>query len=69
MRRARVIGEIVLGSRGIGLKPIAVPTDSPAQSWEKESSTGCRAVLWLTTGQTGLVNRPKIQKEDGHRRG
>jgi len=53
MRRARVIGEIVFGSRGITLKPVAVPTDSPAESWQKSLRDGCRALLWVTTGHTG----------------
>ena len=57
MRRARVIGEIVFGSRGITLKPVAVPTDSPAESWQKSLRDGCRAVLWVTTGHTGASLR------------
>lgn len=61
MRRARVIGEIVLGSRGITLKPIAVPTDSPAESWQKSLRDGCRAVLWVTTGRTGASLRDRDQ--------
>lgn len=53
MTRARVIGEIVFGSRGITLKPIAVPTESPPESWQKSVRDGCRAMLWVTTGHTG----------------
>jgi uncharacterized SAM-binding protein YcdF (DUF218 family) len=51
--RARVVGEIVFGSRGIILKPVAVPTDYPPESWQKSVRDGCRAVLWITTGRTG----------------
>lgn len=57
MMRARVIGEIVFGSRGIILKPIAVPTDSPPESWQKSLRDGCRAMLWVTTGHTGASLR------------
>jgi len=53
MRRARVVGEIVFGSRGIILKPMAVPTEFPSESWQKALRDGCRAVLWVTTGYTG----------------
>ncbi|AFZ45594.1 protein of unknown function DUF218 [Halothece sp. PCC 7418] len=57
MPRARVIGEIVFGSRGITLKPVAVPTNSPSESWQKSLRDGCRAVLWVTTGRTGASLR------------
>jgi uncharacterized SAM-binding protein YcdF (DUF218 family) len=53
MRRARIIGEIVMGSRGIHLKPIAVPTDIPEEPWSKALRDGGRAILWITTGHTG----------------
>lgn len=58
MTRARVIGEIVFGTRGIILKPIAIPTDSPPESWEKSVRDGCRAMLWVTTGYTGANLKP-----------
>lgn len=53
MRRARVIGEIVFGSRGIDFKPIAVPTDRPPEPLEKVVRDGARAMLWVATGRTG----------------
>jgi uncharacterized SAM-binding protein YcdF (DUF218 family) len=53
MRRARVIGMIVLGSRGIDFRPIAISTDRPPESIEKTIRDGARAVLWVITGQTG----------------
>jgi uncharacterized SAM-binding protein YcdF (DUF218 family) len=53
MRRARTIGEIVLGSRGIDLQPVSVPTDRPEESIAKTLRDGGRAVLWVTTGHTG----------------
>ena len=53
MRRARVIGEIVLGSRGINFKPLAVPSGRSPEPIEKAIRDGVRAILWLTTGYTG----------------
>lgn len=55
MRRARLIGEIVFGSRGIVLKPISVPSGSPPESMGKCLRDGARALLWLTTGHTGAA--------------
>ncbi|MBD2091259.1 YdcF family protein [Microcoleus sp. FACHB-1515] len=53
MRRAKVIGTIVLGSRGIDFEPIAIPTDRPPEAIDKAIRDGARAILWVTTGQTG----------------
>jgi len=53
MQRARIIGEIVLGSRDIAVKPIAVPSQQPPESLSKSLRDGARAILWLTTGRTG----------------
>jgi len=53
MGRARLVGEIVFGSRGIVLKPVAVPTEYPPESWQKTVRDGARAMLWLATGYTG----------------
>ncbi|OCQ93299.1 hypothetical protein BCD67_03375 [Oscillatoriales cyanobacterium USR001] len=53
MMRARIIGEIVLGSRGISFKAIAVPSGRSPESLEKVVRDGARAILWLTTGYTG----------------
>ena len=55
MPRARLIGEIVFGSRGIIIKPVAVPSDSPPESIKKSLRDGARAILWLTTGHTGAT--------------
>ncbi|MDF5710893.1 MAG: YdcF family protein [Nostoc sp. S4] len=54
MRRACVIGEIILGSRGIYLKPVPVPSENPPESIEKSIRDGARAILWLATGYTGV---------------
>ncbi|WP_206815087.1 YdcF family protein [Chroococcus sp. FPU101] len=53
MRRARIVGEIVLGSQGIMIKPLAVPSDAPSEPIEKSLRDGARAVLWLIMGSTG----------------
>jgi uncharacterized SAM-binding protein YcdF (DUF218 family) len=53
MLRAKVIGEIVLGSRGITYKAIAVPSGREAEPVEKSIRDGLRAILWVTTGRTG----------------
>lgn len=62
MRRARIIGEIVLGSRGISFKAIAVPSGRSPEPIEKVVRDGARALLWLTTGYTGAnIGQLKIK--------
>lgn len=63
MRRARAIGEIVLGSRGISYKPLAVPSDRPPEAWIKVVRDGARALLWVTTGHTGASLSDLIHPE------
>jgi uncharacterized SAM-binding protein YcdF (DUF218 family) len=53
MMRARIVGEIVLGSRGISFKAIPVPSGRSPEPIEKVIRDGARAILWLTTGYTG----------------
>ncbi|YAI83028.1 MAG: YdcF family protein [cyanobacterium endosymbiont of Rhopalodia sterrenbergii] len=53
MNRARVIGEIVFGTRGIILKPIAVKCDRPPEPFKKILRDVARSLLWLGTGKTG----------------
>jgi uncharacterized SAM-binding protein YcdF (DUF218 family) len=53
MMRARIVGEIVLGSRGISFKAIPVPSGRSPEPIEKVVRDGARAILWLTTGYTG----------------
>lgn len=53
MRRARVIGSIVLGSRGMEFQPVPVPSERSPEPVEKVLRDGARALLWLTTGRTG----------------
>ncbi|MDB9468208.1 YdcF family protein [Dolichospermum circinale] len=64
MVRACVIGEIVLGSRGINFKPVSVPSKNSPEPIEKSIRDAARAVIWVATGYTGAnhaKNKP-IQK-------
>lgn len=54
MRRASVIGDIVLGSKGIVFKTISVPSDGKSESIGKTFRDGVRAILWVTIGYTGV---------------
>lgn len=62
MRRACVIGEIVLGSRGIMLKPVPVPSGKSPEPMGKAIRDGARAILWVTTGYTGADLRQSQDK-------
>lgn len=53
MTRARFVGRIIFGSRGIVMRPIAVKTEAEAESGDKYFRDSLRAFLWLTTGRTG----------------
>ncbi|MBD2295274.1 YdcF family protein [Anabaena sphaerica FACHB-251] len=53
MRRACVIGEIVLGSRGIEFKAVSVPSTTAPEPIEKAIRDGARAIIWVATGYTG----------------
>ena len=59
MRRARIIGEIVLGSRGIDFKPVSVPSERSPEPIEKAIRDGARALVWVTTGYTGAISKGK----------
>ncbi len=50
MRRAAVIGEIVLGSRGIDFKAVSVPSQSSSEPIEKSIRDGVRSIVWVATG-------------------
>jgi uncharacterized SAM-binding protein YcdF (DUF218 family) len=65
MRRAGAIAQIVLGSRGIGFKPVAIPTQQPPEQPEtllREVRDAVRSLLWVVTGKTGLEWQPDAQK-------
>ncbi|HEY9665623.1 MAG TPA: YdcF family protein [Coleofasciculaceae cyanobacterium] len=63
MRRARTIGEIVFGSRGIVLKPVQIPTRREPEPIEKAIRDGARAILWVATGRTGATLRSSLKNE------
>lgn len=49
MPRAIVIGKIVLGSRGIEMYPIAIPSKVASENPTKAVRDGLRSVFWLVT--------------------
>ncbi len=53
MQRARAIGEIVFGSRGIKVKPVTFNSDRPSEPIQKTVRDSFRSLLWLTTGYAG----------------
>jgi uncharacterized SAM-binding protein YcdF (DUF218 family) len=53
IQRARLIGEIVFGSRGIKVKPIAFVSGRDAEKPLKTIRDTLRALYWLGTGYTG----------------
>lgn len=69
MRRARVIGEIVFGSRGIIIKPLAVPSGRESEPIEKVVRDGARGILWMTTGYTGATLRDNSAISDIRKKG
>jgi uncharacterized SAM-binding protein YcdF (DUF218 family) len=58
MRRACIIADIVLGSRGIEFKAVPVPSQKQAEPIEKSLRDGARAIIWVATGYTG-ADEPK----------
>jgi uncharacterized SAM-binding protein YcdF (DUF218 family) len=55
MPRARVVGEIILGSRGIEIRPLPIPSGRQPESINKVLRDAGRAVLWVLTGRTGTT--------------
>jgi uncharacterized SAM-binding protein YcdF (DUF218 family) len=53
MRRAKAIGTIVFGSRGIEFEPLPVPSEKPPEHWNKVARDAARSLLWVATGHTG----------------
>ncbi|AFY95230.1 YdcF family protein [Chamaesiphon minutus] len=53
MQRARAIGEIVFGSRGIKVKPVTFTSGRPSEPIQKTVRDSFRSVIWLTTGFSG----------------
>jgi uncharacterized SAM-binding protein YcdF (DUF218 family) len=51
--RARAIGEIVFGSRGIKVKPVTFVSGRPSEPVQKTVRDSFRSLIWLTTGYAG----------------
>ncbi|MBW4603157.1 MAG: YdcF family protein [Calothrix sp. FI2-JRJ7] len=52
MPRAKAIGTLVLGSRGIVFTPVSVPSNQPQESNFRIVRDMLRSVLWIFTAQT-----------------
>jgi uncharacterized SAM-binding protein YcdF (DUF218 family) len=63
MQRAKIIGDIVLRSRGINFQPISVPSKNPPEPIDKTVRDGARAFFWLVTGLTKPI---LVQDRDRH---
>lgn len=61
MGRAKVIGEIIFGSRGINFKPVPVPSRKQSEPVATSIRDGARALLWVATGFTIEKPSPKIK--------
>ena len=53
MSRARAIGTIILGSRGIAFTPMQVMTKRDREPTVKILRDICRSILWIFSGYTG----------------
>ncbi len=53
IQRARAIGEIVFGSRGIKVKPVTFASGRSPEPVQKTLRDSFRSVLWLFTGYAG----------------
>jgi uncharacterized SAM-binding protein YcdF (DUF218 family) len=53
MQRARVIGEIVFGSRGIKVKPVSFASHRVSEPNRKIIRDGIRSLVWWATGYSG----------------
>ena len=63
MIRARIIGEIVFGSRGVILKPLAVPSSLPPESIGKSIRDSVRSIVWLATGYTFVKDKGSLRTQ------
>ncbi len=63
--RAGAIAPIVLGSRGIIVTPVVVPsTGVEFESWIHILRDCARSVIWIATGRTGASFNPKIKSKE-----
>ncbi len=59
IQRARVIGEVVFGSRGIKVKPVTFASNRPIEPIQKTVRDGIRSLVWVTTGYGGSIGGKK----------
>ena len=63
MRRSRAIATIVLGSEGIVVTPLAVPSsDDKSESLMRVVRDCGRSLLWIVFGRTGASLNPKQEQ-------
>jgi uncharacterized SAM-binding protein YcdF (DUF218 family) len=61
MRRARAIAIIVLGSRGIAITPMAVPSqEDKSESLVRVLRDCGRSILWIFSGRSGASLNPRL---------
>lgn len=63
MRRASLIGEIVLGSQGIVFEAVQVPSSLEQEPLNKTLRDGVRALVWTVTGYTGAELGAKLKAQ------
>ncbi|TVP61328.1 MAG: YdcF family protein [Nodularia sp. (in: Bacteria)] len=64
MRRSRVIATVVLGSQGIVVTPIAVPSSrNNSESLVRVLRDGGRSILWIFTARTGASFNPQLYND------
>lgn len=65
MARARAIATFVLGSRGIAVTPLSVPSKGqPPDSLLRIVRDCIRSALWIATGRTGASFNPRLELEN-----
>ncbi|MHC5722289.1 MAG: YdcF family protein, partial [Nostoc sp.] len=63
MKRARAIAAIVLGSQGIAVTPVEVPSQGDKSETLVRILRDCgRSLLWVVTGRTGASFNPRLKK-------
>ncbi len=63
MARSQAIAFWVLGSRGIVVTPVPVPSQEPTEARWRIGRDVARSLLWLVTGQTGAETRRWLRKK------
>lgn len=63
MKRARVIAAIVLGSHGVAVTPVEVPSrKDKSETLVRVLRDYGRSILWVVTGRTGASFNPRLEK-------